>query len=205
MPGPLGLDDAVALLERALDYTRPVLAHLDDAGRTGPADLTRPTPCAAWDLGRLLAHMEDGLDAFTEGAAGAVSLDPRVPAQVRAVALRRKACHLLGAWLRERPAVVSVGRLPVPTEAVAATATLEITIHGWDVAQALGRPAPLPPDLAARLGDLAAVLVDPADRGARFATPLPVSADAGAEARLLAFLGRDRCRPGGTNPAVRRT
>ncbi len=205
MPGPLGLDEAVGLLEHALDYTRPVLAHLDDAGTDGPADLTRPTPCTAWDLGRLLAHMEDGLDAFTEGADGTVSLDPRVPAEVRAARLRRKACHLLGSWLRERPAVVSVGSRPVPTAAVAATATLEITIHGWDVAQTLGLPTPLPVDLAVRLGDLAEALVDPTDRGRRFATPLPVPADADAEARLLAFLGRDRCRPGGANPAVRQT
>ena len=200
------LDAAVELLEGALDYTRAVLAGLDPGGVDGGrVDLSRPTPCRHWDLGTLLAHMEDALDAFAEGAEGAVSLDPTVPAETRAAALRRKACDLLGAWSRQPPPVVSIGGQELPTAVVAAAAALEITVHGWDVAQALGRPATIPPALARPLHDLAAGMVDPADRGHRFGAPHPVGAGEDPEVRLLAFLGRDRCRPLAANPGVRRT
>ena len=64
-----GSDDparAVELLERALGYTRVVLADVAEPM------LGRPTPCAGWTLGELLRHMEDALDAFAEAAAGRV-------------------------------------------------------------------------------------------------------------------------------------
>ncbi|WP_084961029.1 maleylpyruvate isomerase family mycothiol-dependent enzyme [Thermoactinospora rubra] len=52
----------LALLERAISYTRGSLVLVT------PEDLTRPTPCAAWDLRALLAHMDDSLAALSEAA-----------------------------------------------------------------------------------------------------------------------------------------
>ncbi len=227
MSGPRGHDAAIGLLESALDYTRAVLGHLD-ADPDRPADLTRPTPCRDWDLGRLLAHLEDSLDAFAEGAHGAVSLDPRVPAPVRAAALRRKACHLLGSWSAATAGSVTIGGRPLPTSVVAGAAALEVTVHGWDVAATLHRPdtgpstttatasavstgppagplSPIPPGLASALLEVASAMVDPADRRGLFAAPRATTPEDDPETRLLAFLGRDRSRPVTSNPAVRRT
>lgn len=179
-------DRGVELLERALGYTRGALLHVR------PAHLHRPTPCAGWSLDRLLDHMADALDAFTEGAAGTIAVDPAPRGlDVRVAALQTRACELLGAWSAPTTgAVVVVGGLPVPTAVVVRAAALEIAVHGWDVAQATGHPAPLPEDLARALLDVATSLVDDADRGERFAAPLLTPAHATASERLLAHVGR---------------
>lgn len=207
MPPP---DPGVALLERALGYTRGALAGVR------PEHLHRPTPCAGWDLDRLLDHMHDALEAFSEGALGVIVVDP--PARgldVRVAALQATACTLLGAWSSPgTPAHVLVGGVAVPTAVVVRAAALEITVHGWDVAQATGQATPVPDGLAGALLAQAAVLVDEADRGRRFAGPLGVPPGAGASERLLAHLGRsaggwadrtDLTGPPGHSSRIRRT
>jgi uncharacterized protein (TIGR03086 family) len=195
MPHPDELDHAIELLDRALGYTRGVLAALDEEC----PPLSRPTPCRQWDLGQLLTHMEDALDAFAEGAGGVVDLEARFPRAVRTDVLRHKACALLGAWSTQRPASVLVGDQVAPTAVVAAAAALEITVHGWDVAQTIGqtigRPLPIPAELAAGLLPVADATVSPHDRGPLFGPALEVPDDSPAEVRLLAFLGRHRSMP----------
>lgn len=179
-------DPGVELLERALAYTRVALLQVR------PDDLHRPTPCAGWSLDRLLDHMHDALEAFTEGAGGTIAVAPAPRGlDVRLAALQTRACELLGAWSAPTtPSTVVVGGLPVPTAVVVRAAALEITTHGWDVARATGRAVPVPADLARELHRVAVALVDDADRAERFADPLPVAADAPPDQRLLAFLGR---------------
>jgi uncharacterized protein (TIGR03086 family) len=179
----------VELLERSLAYTRGAL------GGVRPTDLARPTPCAGWTLDRLLDHMDDALDAFTEGADGTIGLDPpHRTLDVRVATLQTKACALLGAWsLPTCPHAVLVGGLPTPTAVVVRAAALEIAVHGWDVARATGRGSPLPEALAAHLLAVARVLVDDADRTGRtgrFAAAYAVPPGAPAADRLLGFLGR---------------
>lgn len=179
-------DQAVALelLDRALAYTRGALASVDEA------HLGAPTPCRAWPLGALLAHMEDALDAFGEGADGVVGLRMSLPAAARVTTLQRKACALHGRWSSAPRGVVDVGGLPLDVAQVARAAALEIAVHGWDVAQATGAGTALPGPLAHELLPVAARLVTDADRPVRFAAPRPAPAGAPAAVRLLAWLGR---------------
>jgi uncharacterized protein (TIGR03086 family) len=184
-PAPTpGLVDAVELLERALGYTRVVLADV------GPDNLDAPTPCSGWTLARLLGHMEDALDAFTEAAAGRVHVVPATTADDPVDALREKACALLGAWTEDRPPSVAVGDRHLEAPLLVGMAALEITVHGWDVAQSTGRGTPIPDDLARGLGPIAARVVQPADRGSRFGPARRPSMPAGPSTALLAFLGR---------------
>lgn len=178
------LDDAVELLERSLAFTTLALAGVSDA------DLDRPTPCSRWTLGTLLTHMGDALDAFLEAAGGVVAVTPPAPATDRVGELREKACALLGAWVRARPAVVRVGDLALGSAVLVTAAALEITVHGWDVAQATGHPQQVPADLARGLLVAADRLVDDGDRGVRFGPVRATPPDAPADVRLLAFLGR---------------
>jgi uncharacterized protein (TIGR03086 family) len=178
------LAGAVELLERALGYTRIVLVGVADA------DLRSPTPCQDWDLGRLLAHMDDGLDAFAEAAAGFVDVPSRPWSSVRIDRLQEKACILLGAWAGAAPDQVRVGGAALATDLLVSTAALEITVHGWDVGVATGRPARIPESLAERLLSFADLVVVESDRGVRFADPVPVPVDAPADQRLLGFVGR---------------
>ncbi len=181
------LDGAVELLDRSLAYTRVMLADVT------ADNLDRRTPCTGWDLRRLLAHMEDALDAFTEAAAGRVEIDPVPQTDTRVEALREKACALLGAWTAAQPAAsdrVAVGDVGMEAPLLVATAALEITVHGWDVGQATGRRTRIPDDLALGLLAIAHQVIDAEDRGPRFATPRPTTAAAGADERLLAWTGR---------------
>lgn len=180
------LDEGVELLDRSLAYTRVALAAVR------PTALTRRTPCARWDLGALLAHMDDALDAFLEAAGGTVATSPSHRAEGAGpgtvASLQHKACALLGTWSTARPVrgPVVVGGAPVEPGLLVAAAALEITVHGWDVATALGLDHPVPGSLAAALLPLARATADPE----HFAEPLPVPEGAGDGVRLLAALGR---------------
>src|SRR4029078_11359198 len=106
-----------------------------------PDQLERPTPCAGWTLGHLLAHMEDALDAFTEAAAGRVEGERVPPTTTRVDARREKACALLGAWMAARPASerVEVGDLGLDAPLLVATAARAHTAPASVVGQRTGR------------------------------------------------------------------
>lgn len=181
------LPGSVELLDRALGYTRARLAAVHD-------DLLgRSTPCAAWTLADLLAHMEDGLDAFTEAAGGAVEVRGGNRAAGRVGSIQQKACALLTAWSRPAPGDVVIegaGGLDLGTPLLVATAALEVTVHGWDIGQSTGEGAPIPAGLARQLLPIAYRLVGAGDRATRFAPIRAVPAMAPYDQRLLGFLGR---------------
>jgi len=178
------LGESVELLERALAYTGARLSEVDETR------LGWRTPCAHWRLDDLLAHMEDALDAFTEAAGGAVPVHAAAGRPSQVDLIRTKACELLGAWSRPTPGDVLVGGLDLPSPLLVATAALEVTVHGWDVGQAVGSGVPIPDGLASALLPVARTAVTAADRGLRFADPCPVPADAPDGTRLLAHVGR---------------
>ncbi|GAA4045363.1 TIGR03086 family metal-binding protein [Streptomyces shaanxiensis] len=176
------------LLERSLGYALGSVAGVE------PGSLGRGTPCAQWDLGELLGHLDDSLDALYEGLTGGrIGLVPRVD---RACGFRTRACAVLGAWAAGPPESALVGERPLDVRVMAALGAVEIAVHGWDVAQACGRPRPLPVALAAELLPVARCVVAEADRGVRFGAPVAVPVGAGPGVRLLGFLGRRDFLPG---------
>jgi uncharacterized protein (TIGR03086 family) len=186
-----GLDAGVELLERSLAYACGVLAGVT------AADLHRPTPCDGWDLDRLLAHLEDGLDAFEEAASGSVSTRPVAASAGRVDDLRRKATAVLGAWVcapTALPAGVRLGDVRLDTALLLQTAALEVAVHTHDVAVAVapmtGPVRPLPEDLARGLLVVAQEVVHADDRPARFAAPRALPDHPTYADRLLAYLGR---------------
>jgi len=183
----------IALLERAIGYTRTVLAAV------APPMLCRATPCAGWDLRQLLVHMDDSLAALTEATADlGVGMRPvALPADDQLGArLRTRACALIAAWLRwdarRTHAWVGVGDLPLPAELLLATGSVEIAVHGWDVAVACGLTRPVPDALAAELLPYVPVLLDIPDAHDLFGSPVRSSAGPGEQ--LLASLGRSARR-----------
>jgi uncharacterized protein (TIGR03086 family) len=208
--------DGPALLERAVGYTRSSLQLVADIGvrsdvridvqldvRLDVRGLHVPTPCAGWDLLTLLQHMNDSLAAFTDAAdIGYVDLvplrgEPAVPdtdafaAQVLVDRLKGRACALLAAWAHHPgPGDVLVADRDVRSDLLAAAGSLEIAVHGWDVARACGVDRPLPAALALDLLDVVPLVVGPEDRPARFAPALDVPLHARPSTRLLAALGR---------------
>ena len=180
---------SVAVLDSAVIWTHSCL----QLART--SDLSLPTPCSEWDLGQLLAHMEDSLAALGEAAElGRVRVSdlPGRPDPGRIIdRIVQRACATRAAWQqRLTSAPISIGDLTLGRDTLAMIGALEIAVHGWDVATAVGRPQRMPEDLAMRLYDAAQLVVTPDERGFRFAPPVEVPSNAPASTRLLAHLGR---------------
>ncbi|NRQ40895.1 hypothetical protein HII36_55195 [Nonomuraea sp. NN258] len=99
--------------------------------------------------------------------------------------------RVLGTWANtiERDEV-SISDCRMTGAMVAAVGSIEIAVHGWDVARACGEHRPMPASMAEELLDLAGLFVTAADRPSRFAAPVPVPPSASPADRLLAFLGR---------------
>jgi uncharacterized protein (TIGR03086 family) len=187
-PGAPALDGA-ALLERSVGYTRGAVQLV------ASTPLTAPTPCRGWDLLALLRHMNDGLAALTDAAEiGYVDLLPvegSDPGAELVERLRSRACALLAAWAHH-PGVrrVAVADRALRSDVLAAAGSLEVAVHGWDLAQACGVDRPIPARLAFDLLEVVPLVVGEADRPARFAEPVDVPLGSGPGTRLLAVLGR---------------
>lgn len=178
-----------AVLDSAVVWTHACL----QLARSSP--LSAPTPCTGWDLGDLLAHMEDSLATLIEAAElGHVLLErpvPRSSSDQVVDRLVRQACTTRAVWrARVTSAPIGVDDLVLGRETVVLVGALEIAVHGWDVACSAGRRRALPEDLAVPLLEVARAVVTPDERGSRFAPPVPVPDPAPASARLLAHLGR---------------
>jgi uncharacterized protein (TIGR03086 family) len=190
--GPSRPPTTVELLERAIGYTRASLLLVTED------DLGRATPCEGWLVRDLLGHLDDSLEALSVAArASALSLDPSDPPVDGADLLEsifHRARGLLGDWHPPRGGDVDLGDVSLPREVLGAVGALEIVLHGWDVAEAVGRPRPIPPDLAMDLWPVARDHITEADRPVRFAAPVQVSDWCTPATRLLAHSGRSTRR-----------
>jgi uncharacterized protein (TIGR03086 family) len=164
----------------------------------GPADWGEPTPCTEWTVYDLLSHvvaelrwvppMLDGTtmdeigDQFDGDVLGA---DP-VGAWLSAATEAREA------WLRpgmlDRQVDMSYG--PAPATEYGWQTTLDLAVHGWDLAMGIGESSPLHDELAETLLEVFAPQVWRWQGTGIFAPPVLVAADAGAPARLLGIVGR---------------
>jgi uncharacterized protein (TIGR03086 family) len=183
--------DGARLLESSISYA------LGAALAVTPELLSRPTPCAEWDLRTLLRHACESLAAFGEGIqAGRVGLNPAAEdgdlAADPARAFRQRAGQLLDAWTGpgHQRQVVEIAGCPLTASVMAAVAGLEVAVHGWDISRACGQRQPIPRALATGLLTIAPLLVPSTGRQPLFAAPVAVAATAGPSDRLAAFLGR---------------
>jgi uncharacterized protein (TIGR03086 family) len=196
------------LLTQAIGYALGNVAVLT------PDLLARPTPCRSWDLRALLWHCCESLAALEEGFASGIvrptaddasdrigagdrardsgrgARDDGLGGSIAIPAFAARADALLAAAAATRWPDVTVGGQCLATSVLAAAGALEMAVHGWDVGQASGSRQPIPPVLAARLLEVAPILVGDADRAPLFAAPLTVECNASASDKLTAFLGR---------------
>jgi uncharacterized protein (TIGR03086 family) len=182
---------AVTLLASAISYALAACVQV------APGEMTRPTPCADWDLEALLAHlaasMADLESALRTGHLDLEADDPATPdpdGDDPVELLRDRAANLLFAcYAHHGPdRFVLVGGLPLPAGIVTCTGAVEIAVHGWDVRAARGRGSPIPPALATRMLRLSPLLVT--GREGLFGTPVRVPVQASPGDQLVAYLGR---------------
>ena len=189
--------------ERAVRASVAVVAHVTRD------DLGRPTPCAAWTLGDLLAHMTAQHHGFAAAARGhgadlaAWQPQPSGPDPVAAYA--SAADDVLAAFAG--PGVPD-RRFALPEFGPGATFPgaqaigfhfIDYVVHAWDVACSLGLPFGLDADLAEGALPIALAVPDGDYRlrpGAAFGPGLPAPENPVPLDQILAALGRNPDWPG---------
>ena len=136
---------------------------LDDmeelVGSVGDDHWTQPTPCTDWSVRELVNHFVGGNYLYAAILRGEQTLPP---IEIRSsqgrdrlgedppAAYRDAAAQLLAAFRQpgvlEQTFEVPIG--PVPGVAAARLRLVETLVHGWDLAQAIGRPASFSDDAA---------------------------------------------------------
>jgi uncharacterized protein (TIGR03086 family) len=184
------LNSGHELLDAAVGYA------LAGAAMATPPLLKCPTPCSAWDLGTLLDHLSDSIAVLGETIDPAgVNAAPAAPQPGRGydpvTHLRGQATRLLASYpTRSANRMVAIADREITANVVAATAAIEMTVHGWDIFAACGISRPVPPDLAAALLPAAALLITPRTRPGLFADPVRLPGPASPGDQFVAFLGR---------------
>jgi uncharacterized protein (TIGR03086 family) len=183
--------DPRPLLAAALTQTASVIKAVR------PDDRARSTPCADFDVDALLRHLIGVAERIGDVPAGLPLRDgpaivDRLPDDP-AAAFVELADRALGIWADDsalsREMTVPWGRLP--GFAVAGAYVMEVTTHGWDLAQAIGYGSPLDEQLGeAALGVARMALPADAREEAPFDPPVAVPDDAPVYERLAAWMGR---------------
>ena len=191
--------ESIALHHQATAAVAPIIA------RARPTDLALSTPCPGWDLRALLEHMA-GQDA---GFAAAVRAGDGEDVPAEAFAPRPLGPDAAGTWADAATELDSAfaeaaaepgstvwlaefGRR-FPLETVVGFHLLDVLVHGWDVAAALGVAVDYDEELvAASLAQAERVPTGPVreEPGAPFAPALPHGSRDPWE-RTLTLVGRN--------------
>lgn len=173
---------------------------VDPAGRTGDVDLHTVTPCAGFDLRALVDHFVGTSGALARVGLGQ-PLDPADPwgggdgaADGDWSARLRANLDAIGeGWSRPQTwaGEVEVGGAAMPRSMVGEMALVEVTMHGWDVARALGRNLELDPEAAEAVHRAAASTATLGRQMGAYGPEVPVPAGAPALDRALGQVGRD--------------
>jgi uncharacterized protein (TIGR03086 family) len=184
--------DIAQLHRRALDETRSVVARTD---RVQWADTT---PCAGWDVQALLNHLVSGnLWAAELGSGHTIEeVGDRLGGEVLGndalaaydASAKAAAATFESPGALDAPCAVSYG--PVPGSVYCGHRFVDVLIHGWDLAVATDQDSTLEPELVVAAFGLLQEQADMVRASGMFGNDLAAPANAGAQTRLLAFIGR---------------
>ncbi|MGH3151702.1 MAG: TIGR03086 family metal-binding protein [Streptosporangiaceae bacterium] len=179
--------------QRAMAQTEIIVAAV------GPGQLALATPCTEYDVRALLSHMVGGLTRIAvvgEGGDG-LAVVPRadgVPDDGWLAAYRAATARTRAAWADDArlDAMVEVPWGKVSGRQALGGYVQEILTHGWDLAQAIGQPTELHPELATWVLAVAQRILPPERRGGEvpFGPVVQAPPGAGPYTQLAAWLGR---------------
>ncbi|MGH8986128.1 MAG: TIGR03086 family metal-binding protein [Acidimicrobiia bacterium] len=187
--------DTYQALHAAISSTRPIVQG------TTPAQFDRPTPCTAWDVRALLNHI-----VGTLWSAQALLTDTQPPhglgpgglpdtdlvgdnpiAAYKEGAAAARAAAGAGEALEESHQT-PLGEMP--GAGLAGFASLDLLVHGWDLARATGQAASFDEELVAHCFGFAQQVITDQMRGPLIGSPVPVPDAAPPIERLAGFMGR---------------
>ena len=160
------------------------------------ADMDRPTPCAEWDVGGLVAHSIGAIEYYTRLARGDEKVRPVTieidSADAMVPLFDEAAAAGVAAWsepdVLDRQVRMVLG--PMPGRDALAVHIGDLAIHAWDLATARGASLELPPEIATDALSTWERVFTRLDRGTAFAAAVPAPGDASPTARLVAYCGR---------------
>jgi uncharacterized protein (TIGR03086 family) len=160
-----------------------------------------PTPCREWDVRDLLNHIIGTLwlgeallrdrpsrYAMAPGGLPAADLAGDDPAAAYAKASAAALAAAATGDTLTRMHTTPLGDMPGP--GLAGWTTLDMLVHGWDLARATGQAAELDDTVAAHVLAFAEQAITPDLRAPRLGPAVPVPAGSPLTSRLVAFLGR---------------
>lgn len=181
----LGTMKLSVLLDRARDHALPVIAAITDD------DLTKPTPCADYDVRALLDHLLHVVVEFQKLAAkqdADFSHTPSYPDwRTRYPAETAK---LVEAWGEPGATEGIAGNMRMPAQTVGGLVLLDLTVHVSDLAQATGQTFEPDPEVFTEVKALVEQMGPMAVEMNVFQAPVAAPADASPFERLLATTGR---------------
>jgi uncharacterized protein (TIGR03086 family) len=160
-----------------------------------------PTPCTEWDVRNLLNHLIGTLwlsealfgdraprHPMAPGGLPGTDLAGTDPAGAfeEAASVALKAAAEGDTLTRTHP--TPLGDMPGP--ALAGFTTLDLLVHGWDLAKATGQPSGLDGELAGHVLAFAEQAITPDFRAPRIGPAVQTGENASVTDRLVAFLGR---------------
>lgn len=174
------------LLDRARDHALPVITNIGDD------DLTKPTPCADYDVRALLDHLLHVVVEFQKLAAkqdADFSHTPAYPdwrAQYPA-----ETAKLVEAWGQPGATDGIAGNMQMPAHVVGGLVLLDLTIHASDLAQATGQRYEPDAEVLTEVTALVSQMAPTAREMKVFADAVAAPADASPFEQLLATTGRN--------------
>lgn len=161
-------------------------------------DLGLPTPCSEWDVRALVNHVVyevkwappllagEHYSADNDRFAGDVLGSDAPGAWAAALAEDLRAVGAPGAL--EGEVTLSYGR--TPAAGYVAELSVDLLIHAWDLARAIGADDALDPDLVAHCYEMSKPREQEMKRSGLFGEFVTPPADADPQTRLLAVFGR---------------
>jgi uncharacterized protein (TIGR03086 family) len=203
-PGPRTMGRMPAIAIALADFDRCLDAFTLLVQGVRPEQWHSPTPCAEWDVRRLLDHVSSGNRMFAalaagerpEGTEGLLALRARVtpgPDQDPVEAFRSSGRQLLDAFsdpdFADGSYVTPIGERS--GDFLIQMRTSETLIHGWDLARATGQTPAFPEAIAEQtLASVRLTLAGHPRDPRGFGVEQPVPSDAPAIDRLAGFMGR---------------
>lgn len=186
-----------------IDQSSPSAFHRAVAGRftelvRGTADWDAPAPVDGWTARDVVRHLVGWFSGLLQSGSGlTLPAGPSVDDDP------------VGAWTTRADAVQAVlddpevasrdfsnphtGTMPVG-EAVSRFYTSDVFLHSWDLARATGQDETLDPDLCAAMYEGMLPMDEALRASGHYGPKVEVPADADAQTKLLAFIGRDPAR-----------
>ncbi|MGW0481560.1 TIGR03086 family metal-binding protein [Nonomuraea sp. NPDC003214] len=169
--------------------------------RVEPGDLGAPTPCAEYDVRKLINHLLFWGPSL-EGAARKESVPPPAASEDDvdltggdwSAALQAQTTRLVAAW--SEPAAwegttYMGGARELPAAMVGGMVAGELVVHGWDLARATDQHPRWDDDLLERLAAQVAATAEQGRAMGVYGPEVPVPADAPPLDRVLGLTGRD--------------